>query len=45
MITAIKHFLQTGRHQLTAGPVDAVDVCSYAAMLDQTYRRLTETHA
>lgn len=45
MITAIKHFLQTGRHQLTAGPVDAVDVRSYAAMLDQTYRRLTETHA
>lgn len=45
MTETIQRFLQTGRHQLTAGPFDAVDVRAYAEALDQTYLRVTQAHA
>ncbi len=45
MADTIQRFLQTDRHHLTAGPVEAVDVRAYADALDQTYLSLVEAHA
>jgi glycosyltransferase involved in cell wall biosynthesis len=43
MPAKIQQFLKDGRHQLTPGVVDAVDVPAYATALDQVYQQVVQT--